>query len=211
MLIPRTIAAITPIADTDDKYRRFAFSSVQFRKLGATCTATATDGRRLISTTWEPPIDDDANDSEILVNGEDFKNFTKLAEPRGKKRSRQDIQNHVDYVKLEPTNGTTIIASATNGKETANASLPKTFGRYPNCKSVFPYWENRETVSVDLDIKLLRGLLQSMEKQTYDEDESEKVTLTVAIPDDGSGHSTETIKLESEGNGLKVVGLLASI
>ena len=208
MLIPRAIFKISDCAAKEST--RYAINGVNVeREADGKCRATTTDGRRLLTVSW-----DDSETREkfpecgaattpldrftAIVSTDQWKQARK-ALPRAKV-SLKPVLNHC-LLDETTANGTTDMICTDS--ETPTKCTERTIeGRFPAWREVVPeYTIGEDAVEIGVDPRLLAELLRAIEAAATDEDSK---GVRMVIPMDPK----RPIVINAESGGREAVGVL---
>jgi hypothetical protein len=187
MLIPRKVLATVPTC-CDRENSRYALGAVLIerdRSLNV-CRATASDGRRLLTTVWEEPDCYPINNEQhhefesVLIASDDCKKLAKLG---GYKASLLRSKPVLDYVMLTEVPSVpqpkTVTFSCSDGQAAVSQQVQVVEGRFPRWRDVMPTDFEDEYISVAVNPKLLEELVACVRSFRESPDEYNSVKLMI--------------------------------
>lgn len=218
MLVPPRIFECHKLADSDSS--RYALGGVRLeRSSDGPATAIACDGRRLVVVEWDEAPAADYPADRVNVSLDHRPEFAAIVPIDACKRavklpgrSPKAILSNV-AVDESASNGKVVLA-ATDLEEDKRITPRSLEGRYPKWREAFPRptEPEQETVSVNLDCNLLRGLLETIEKVTGDRETVLTFTLHVDTEADGIPLAARArdgaVVITAHAGGVRVAGVI---
>lgn len=205
MLVPRKVFGVAKVSDPSST--RYALGGVQFERTAEGPVAVATDGRRLLAVTWPEEKGEKFPDGER----DHVEGFTTIVPTKACQDAQRAMGLKIgkgvkpifhNVLIEEPTANGKVPLVSHNGEEVRRAEPKACEGRFPQWRQIVKRHDETDSVSVELNAKLLGELLETV-ADLLEGDEDRGVTLTVPMK------AGEPVLLSrATPSGMKLVGLI---